>query len=228
MGSTQLPTLLLLCSFLPAAGQNLQYIGAGGCSSSNCHGGTSAASEKDSRILTNEYSVWSVRDKHSKAYGVLDNPRSKRMAEILRLGEAHSAQRCLACHAVGSPAKYVSDGIACEGCHGPAEKWLGPHTQQNQTHAANVSLGMRDTKDGALRAKMCLEFHLGTAEKGVDHELIAAGHPDLVFELDTFSAALPAHWRDPKPQPGNSLPHVRAWAVGQAEALGDGMRLLAA
>ncbi len=219
--------LLLLCSLLPAAAQNLQHIGAGGCSSSNCHGGTSAASEKDSRILTNEYSVWSVRDKHSKAYSVLANERSKRMAEILKVGAPQSAQRCLACHAVGSPARSISDGVACEGCHGPAEKWLGPHTAANNPHSNNLALGMYDTKDVSLRAKRCLECHLGTNDKVVDHELIASGHPDLVFELDTFSAALPMHWRDPKPQPGNSLPRVRAWAVGQAAAEAEGMRLLA-
>jgi len=219
-------SLLLLLLLGPAAAQ--QYIGAGGCASSNCHGGTSALPESSSRILGNEYSVWSVRDKHSKAYSVLANERSKRMGEILRVGNAQTAPRCTSCHAAGSPAKFVSDGVACEACHGPAEKWLGPHTQANHPHASNVSLGMHDTKDVAARARKCLECHLGTGDKIVDHELIAAGHPDLVFELDTFSAALPMHWRDPKPQAGNSLPRARAWAVGQAAALGEGMRLLAA
>ena len=121
-------------SFLPflflgvAAAQTPQYIGAGGCASSNCHGGTSAAPEKDSRIFGNEYYIWWVRDKHSKAYGVLASDRSKRMAEILKLGSPQTAPRCTGCHAAGSPAKFVSDGVACEACHGPAEKWLGPHT----------------------------------------------------------------------------------------------------
>ncbi len=86
---------------------------------------------------------------------------------------------------------------------------------------------MVDTKEVAARARMCLECHLGKGNKIVDHELIAAGHPDLVFELDTFSAALPMHWRETRPQAGNTLPRVREWAVGQAVALGEGMRLLA-
>ncbi|HYM13486.1 MAG TPA: multiheme c-type cytochrome [Bryobacterales bacterium] len=220
--------LLFLFVMGPAAGQNLRYIGAGGCASSNCHGGTTAASEKDSRIFGNEYSIWSVRDKHSKAYSVLADARSRRMTEILKLGNPQKAQRCLACHAVGSPEKSVSDGVACEACHGPAEKWLGPHTAANNPHANNVALGMYDTKNLELRAKKCLECHLGTSEKFVDHELIAAGHPDLVFELDTFSAGQPAHNREPQPAAGNSLPHARAWAVGQAVALAEQMRALAA
>jgi hypothetical protein len=219
---------LVFLSAAYAFGQTPQYIGAGGCASSNCHGGTTPLAESASRILGNEYSIWSVRDKHSKAFSVLANDRSKRMAEILKLGNAQSAERCRVCHAVGSPAKLVSDGVACEGCHGPAEKWLGPHTQANNQHANNVSLGLYDTKDLSLRVKKCLECHLGSGNRVVDHDLIAAGHPDLVFELDTFSAALPMHWREPKPGPGNALPRVREWAVGQAMALGDGMRLLAA
>jgi hypothetical protein len=53
---------------------------------------------------------------------------------------------------------------------------------------------------------------VGDEQRNVDHELIAAGHPDLVFELDTYSALLPPHWRDPK---GKWL-GAQAWSIGQA------------
>ena len=86
---------------------------------------------------------------------------------------------------------------------------------------------MIDTKKPELRAALCLECHIGTTQKTVDHELIAAGHPDLVFELDTFSAALPMHWRPVAPTAGNTLPTVRDFAVGQAMALSVAMRQLA-
>lgn len=216
--------------FLPAPlAVAQQYIGAGGCSSSNCHGGTRALPEKESRILGNEYSIWFVKDKHANAYKVLGNERSKRMADILNIGSAQTAEKCTACHAVGSPARSISDGVACEACHGPAEKWLGPHTQPN-SHAASVAAGMVDERDLRIRANNCLGCHIGNREQNkiVDHEMIAAGHPDLVFELDTFGAAQPMHYRDPKPGPGDTLPHARAWAVGQATALAYGMRQLAA
>ncbi len=219
-----------LCVWLTAGlayGQKPNYIGAGGCSSSNCHGATSPAAEKDSRILGNEYSIWTVQDKHANAWKVLENARSKRMGDILKIADVRTDARCTVCHAAGSPEKSRSDGVACEACHGPAEKWLGPHTQAN-SHAASVGAGMIDTKILPVRAKMCLECHLGSAEKIVDHDLIAAGHPDLQFELDTFTWAQPIHHRDPKPSAGNALPRIRAWAVGQATALAEGMRLLAA
>ena len=189
-------------------------------------GNHSHSPESESRILGNEYSIWSVRDKHSRAYTVLGNDRSKRMAEILGVGAPQQAKECLACHAVGSASRFISDGVACEACHGPAEKWLGPHTAADNTHANNVSLGMYDTKDIGLRAEKCLGCHVGDPGKTVDHRLIAAGHPDLVFELDTFSAAQPMHWRPAKPSAGNSLPQLRALAVGQAMMLAKSMDLL--
>jgi hypothetical protein len=203
------------------------YIGAGGCASSNCHGGTRALAESDSRILGNEYATWSVTDKHSRAYIGLEGARAKRMGEILKIGDVKRDRRCTVCHVVGSPEKTRSDGVACEACHGPAEKWLGSHTRPN-SHADSVAAGMTDTKNLETRAKTCLACHLGAGEQVVDHELIAAGHPDLAFELDTFTYGEPSHHRDPKPAGDNTLPRVRAWAVGQAEALAAGMRLLGA
>ena len=217
-----------LLGALAASAQSPGYIGAGGCASSNCHGATTPAPLSQSRILGNEYSIWSVRDKHSRAYSVLSNDRSKRMADIAGVGDPTKAEACLSCHAVGSTAKFISDGVACEACHGPAEKWLGPHTAADNSHENNVSLGMDDTKDLAVRAAKCLGCHIGGEGRRVDHALIAAGHPDLVFELDTFSAALPRHWRAPDPEAGNTLPALRALAVGQAMALAEGMRQLAA
>lgn len=216
----------LVSVFIPALAQQPAYIGAGGCASSNCHGGTTPAQESASRILTTEYSIWAVSDKHAKAAQVLSNARSKRMAEILGIKDAMIDSRCASCHVAGSPQASRTDGVACEACHGPAEKWLGPHTQNN-SHAASLGLGLTDTKNPRKRAELCLSCHLGAKDRVVDHELIAAGHPDLAFELDTFGWAQPAHWREPKPETGNTLPRVRIWAVGQAAALNEGMKLLA-
>ena len=216
--------MLVLLALGPAAVAQ-KYIGAGGCASSNCHGGTSNADEKDSRIWGNEYAIWQLNDKHSKASKVLMEPRSKRMAEILRIANPQTDAKCTSCHAAGSPEKAANDGVACEACHGPAEKWLGTHTQAN-SHAASVATGMVDTKNLRLRAGNCLECHMGSKDRVVDHELYAAGHPDLNFELDTFTWAQPVHHRQVKASAGNSLPRVRAWAVGQATGLAEGMKLL--
>jgi hypothetical protein len=86
---------------------------------------------------------------------VLLEGRGKRMAEILKIGDPVHDKRCAACHVAGSPQKSLDDGVACEACHGPAEKWLGPHTRPN-SHAASVQAGMIDTKNLEVRAKTCL------------------------------------------------------------------------
>jgi hypothetical protein len=203
------------------------YIGAGGCNSSNCHGAAAELAPIDSRIKGNEYATWSNADKHARAYKALLDPRGKRMCQILNITDPAHDKRCASCHVVGSQEKSISDGVACEACHGPAEKWLGPHAVKNDKspgarHQENVANGMIDTKDLTTRADACLQCHVGDATHIVDHDLIAAGHPDLAFELETFTEAQPAHHRL---KPANL--RVRAWAVGQTEGLAKAMSLVA-
>jgi hypothetical protein len=139
----------------------------------------------------------------------------------------NQTSRCLACHALSvSPEQRaetfdISDGVSCESCHGPASGWLGQHTVKDWPHERSVKeLGMLDMRDLVKRSERCLTCHLGTAEKFVDHELIAAGHPDLTFELNLFSAVQPKHWKEPE---GNAWRGVQTWAVGEAVQLRDGM-----
>ncbi len=75
------------------------------------------------------------------------------------------------------------------------------------------------------RSAKCLTCHLGTAEKFVDHEMIAAGHPDLTFELGLFSFVMPPHWKIP--EQGNPWRQVQAWGVGQAVQLRESLNRLA-
>jgi hypothetical protein len=200
---------------------NRTFVGAGGCKSSNCHGGTTPLPfSPDSRILGNEFATWSSLDKHTKAYRVLDEPRGKRMGDILKI-DATKDKRCTVCHVVGSPDNQRSDGVSCEACHGPASQWKDSHEAKN-SHADSVkSKGMIDTRDPAVRSSLCLSCHLGSGERVVDHEMIAAGHPDLAFELDTFAFAQPSHHRQREPKV-----RVQSWAVGQTNALAESMRLL--
>jgi len=182
-------------------GQVARYTGPGSCASSACHGSVTPRSEN--RVLQNEYSTWIVKDKHSKAYASLKGTVGERMAAILGVGKAESAPKCLACHALDVPAAErartfdLSEGVSCENCHGPAAAWLGPHTERDWTHQKSLAAGMYDTCDLTKRSEKCLSCHLGSEEKSVDHEMIAAGHPDLYFELDSFSAVMPRHWREP-------------------------------
>jgi len=207
-----------------AAADKGSYTGPGSCAASSCHG--SVRPVAGSRISQTEYTTWVVQDKHANATAVLNNAVSLRIAKILDIGRADSDKRCLACHALDAPAQqraksYTAEGVSCESCHGPASGWLGPHTTRGWTHAQSVAVGMYDTKDLVRRTEKCASCHIGGPDKSVDHELIAAGHPDLVFDLEAFSAALPRHWRS-----DDSWQNVRSWSVGQIVQLREGLERL--
>lgn len=211
-----------------AAAEPGNYVGPGSCSAVACHGAIRAV--PGARILQTEYSTWIAQDRHARATEVLATPGSQRMARILGIGAPQQAQKCLACHALDVPAAarartFANEGVSCEACHGPAAGWLGYHVTRDATHAESLRRGMYDTKDVVKRTEKCLTCHLGTADKFVDHEMIAAGHPDLVFELEAFSAAMPRHWKEPAAD-GPNAP-VRTFAVGQLVHFRDSLDRLA-
>ena len=215
----------------------VKYIGPGSCAATSCHG--SVKPIMGSRILQNEYSTWILQEKHSRAYQALTGEVGERMARIVKLGaKSEEAPKCLACHALYTTPEQrgrafeISEGVSCENCHGPASAWLGPHTTRSWPHEKSVALGMSDTRNVIHRTEKCLECHLGTKNKFVDHEMIAAGHPDLYFELDSFSAVMPRHWKSPresepgKPAEDAAWVGVREWAAGQAVQLRAAMERL--
>jgi hypothetical protein len=208
--------------------QPSKYTGPGSCSSPSCHGGVQARDETS--VLQNEYSTWVVRDKHAHAFINLTNPVGTRIAQIMDLPQPDTAPRCLACHALDVPVDQrartfdLTDGVGCENCHGPASAWLGPHTTRDWKYDKSLELGMYNTRDLVKRSEKCLTCHLGTPDKTVDHELIAAGHPDLYFELDSFMAVMPAHWKETGQDAWFT---VRALGVGQAVQLREQLKRVA-
>jgi hypothetical protein len=212
------------------AGQVGMYSGPGGCAASNCHGGVTAKTV--TRVWQDEYTIWAAQGKHVKAYTMLSNPVSMRMAKILKMpANPNQSEKCLACHSIDAPPNLraqsfqADEGVSCENCHGPAVGWLGPHTTRNWTHEQSLKLGMYDTRDLVLRAEKCMSCHVGTPDKRVDHQMIAAGHPDLTFELDTFSAVSPRHWKFPDVNQ-DGWEGVREWAIGQGVQLRETLKRL--
>jgi hypothetical protein len=204
-----------------------QYLGAASCASSGCHGSTQPLDA--TKVLQNEYYTWLNSDRHAQAYNVLFEARSARIAKNMRLAKrAYEEKICLDCHTTNVPAAQVAgtvdleDGVQCEACHGPASGWRAEHTEEGWTHEQSVARGMIDLRDLPVRAHICHRCHLGNAEKEVDHELIASGHPILAFELDNYTASMPPHWT-----PARETHGVRAWAVGQAMKFRDSLRNLA-
>jgi hypothetical protein len=161
---------------------------------------------------------------------------------------AHQDDRCLACHTVpatvydpdrwgrvaqGPEVEHLRrDGVGCEACHGPARRWLAPHaTAAWQAPGARptnyLANGMTWLNDPVVRADVCAGCHVGRAgDKGrnlpprdVPHDLIAAGHPRLNFEMTSFLRALPPHWAEKdRTRDDASRPPAftsRLWLAGQ-------------
>lgn len=187
-----------------------KFLGANSCASTSCHGGGGANQ--------NQYLVWSMKDFHSeRPVATLTTARSRQIADTLGINDPAADARCTSCHAPLNdvPANErgdgfaVSEGLSCESCHGPAEHWIRSHTRTDYTRADRTAAGMRDLQNLYVRANTCVACH-----QVVSTDLLKAGHPELIFELDGQSVAEPKHWSAAKN--GNG---AQAWLVGQAVAL---------
>lgn len=201
-----------------------QHTGVATCATSQCHG--KAAKEEEGNVWLNEYRIWSNDDYHSRAFQVLRNDESKAIAANLGLANALNAKICLDCHADNVAAELrgqkfqLSDGVGCEACHGGAQNWLESHTEAGATHENNLSRGLYPMADPVDRAHLCLSCHLGTKDKFTTHAIMAAGHPRLSFELDTFTANQPAHYAFDADYKQRKRDYAIGylWLVGQVEA----------
>jgi len=208
-----------LAATMPQVANDIS-LGMASCASSLCHGAVDTW--KQSNVSQNEYMIWSRRDKHARAYAVLSNERSKEIAKKLQLPEpANRSSLCLDCHSHNVPesrqGKYfaLSDGVTCEACHGPSGRWIESHVARGNRHEQNIARGMYPIADPIARARLCLSCHFGNAQKFVTHRMMAAGHPRMSFELDTFTQLQPPHYRLDAEHDWDG---VRIWAVGQALA----------
>jgi Cytochrome c554 and c-prime len=208
--------------------------GAGSCASASCHGGDGPKGCKGS-----EFSTFMSCDPHLRAYRVLFEDRSKRIVEILNGGPcppAHENALCLACHGTNPPhelrgkAFTMADGVSCENCHGAAGNWLTTHYEAGWKHlspAQKAAQGFRPTKDLVVRAKLCVECHVGQGDAEVNHDLIAAGHPRLNFEYSSFLAVYPKHWNAHEEKAAYPDLEARTWALGQMLSANAALELLA-
>ena len=223
--------------------EGFKYTGAGACSATTCHG--SAKPKNAGLTQSNEFTIWSQKDKHAKAFEALYSDDAQAIAKAMGLGEAAKAEKCLTCHTTGDGSrtgmggvaykdkalqgtKYdAEEGVSCNACHGPAGKWLDPHTKQGWTteqRKANPdkaklfkALGLYDTKPVMARANNCVSCHLR-----IDVKMIEAEHPPLYFELSTNSENMPPHWKDK-----GAYLRPKLWAAGQTAALRESLRQLA-
>lgn len=218
---------------VPAAAAD-SHEGVASCAGSTCH---SRPAPTGAVVRQNELITWqdpsSLAGAHSRAWRVLTEPRGKAIAAKLGLGPAEKAVACLGCHADPAPRRgarfQISDGVGCESCHGGAGGWIASHTAVDATHAANVSRGMLALDDPKVRADRCLDCHFGGSGQGqfVTHQIMAAGHPRISFELDLFTSLQKHHDVDADYLTRRKVVSggLKTWAVGQARALNRALTL---
>lgn len=221
------------------------YLGVQSCASSSCHGNPGGGD-----LLQSAYVIFQQNDPHIRAGAVLFNEKSQAIAERLKLSEpAWKSNACLVCHAPGAMdmqndpriKTLVSEGVSCESCHGPAQDWLVPHRSLDWKNPAiwpasrKKEAGYVVTKSLTVRANLCADCHVGSVRGQVDHDLIAAGHPRLLFEFSGDQDVLPAHWKrsvDRKrlqAETGSSRAsfEATAWLLGQLVCADRELELLA-
>lgn len=201
------------------------HMSSASCSAAACHGGGQPGKPGS------EHSTWAPQvfpqgdhDPHSRAYRALFNEDSVRIASLLGGGPAHDNVLCLKCHAPAGVSDRTAraEGVGCTACHGPADKWIIEHYlpswKAKSNHEKWSQTGFIPTKNLVARISACASCHVGSADREVNHDLIAAGHPRLAFEYTSFHfrPGYRKHWEERLPQPEFE---VQAWVIGQAANL---------
>jgi hypothetical protein len=203
------------------------------CASAACHGG------QELRAPRAEFAKWLASDPHARSARTLGSPEFCRILARASSGQDDGPPdpamfaRCAACHDPQGLATADGDrvtlmnsfvdsrtrGVGCESCHGAAEHWLARHYQRGIMPAELTALGMNPMKDLTVRGKTCAACHVGDAQHDMNHDMIAAGHPPLRFELSAYHDLIrQKHWPDAERVRTPEF-KVRLWAAGQAALL---------
>ncbi len=208
--------------------------GAASCAASSCHGGPRPSVSTPTAARGSEYTLWLDSDPHAQSWRTLSSDASNQILTklgIVRQGKLINPQgyeNCLACHNTGRTltddriTPQLAEGVGCEACHGPAQPWYDRHYQAS---AVPVE-GMTDIRPLVQRAKLCTTCHVGSIDRDMNHDIIAAGHPALYFDMAVYHERYPKHWREA----GEANPDLRArlWLAGQIAMADAELELLEA
>lgn len=221
-----------------SAGAEPKLLGSLSCSATACHGSEPVDLKRPLR--SEEFVRWLHSDPHSKAAQTLASDKYREILSRVSGRDDGRADpqlqaRCAKCHdPLGETGDHttispVGHGIGCETCHGNAERWLSRHYERDIERSELTALGMFDTKNLPVRAKQCASCHVGSADQDMNHDMIAAGHPPLRFELSAYHDLIPAkHWNDNRDRLEKRDFQVQLWAAGQTASAAARLELLSA
>ncbi len=211
--------------------------GAASCATSSCHGGPKAGVSSSEAPRGSEYPLWLEKDPHAQSWKTISSEASAKILSklgILKDGKIENVtgfQNCLACHNTDrnitetqlSP--QIAEGVGCESCHGPSQHWYGSHYQGMASKIQAIqNLGLTDSEPLLQRAKICVTCHVGAKDRDMNHDIIAAGHPALYFDMAVFHEAYPKHWRDKDQDQPNFRSQL--WLAGKIASADAELELL--
>ena len=197
--------------------------------------------------------IWFDQDPHAQAYTVLLNETSARIVSQLINEELTASSqkyldiletKCVSCHASESaPRSQRVLGADCQVCHGSADAWGSQHYSSEWKARGRSRFEDRkklDVESLVSRAEVCSSCHVGELnrkgsnqedrfDREVDHKLMAAGHPPMYFDFESFSRRYPVHWdtKDEEVGKGASIGFER-WRIGKITSAITRLKLLAA
>ncbi len=200
--------------------------GSASCAASSCHSGPKPGTATATAARGSEYSLWFERDPHARSWRTLSSDRSAAILKKLgiledgRIVNVPAYQNCLACHntdrTLGSDglSPKIMEGVGCESCHGPSSAWYDKHYKEPAS-----KVGMTELGPFLKRARACTLCHVGASDRDMNHDIIAAGHPALYFDMAIYHENYPKHWRE-KGQPlgtehRDTNERSQLWIAGQ-------------
>lgn len=119
-----------------------RYVGATKCKL--CH---------NTEAQGRQFTIWQ-NSKHSKAYELLASDTAKQIAAKLNIADPQKSEKCLRCHVTGyeAPAEQkldsyaIAEGVSCESCHGPGDKYRAPTVMKDKNLALQNGLVLPDEK----------------------------------------------------------------------------------
>ncbi len=230
------------------AHSEMQSLSITGCMTTACHG----SNLPDAKNWQRAGKIWFDTDPHARAYTSLLTETSSRIVSRLANKELIPTSdeyrevlnaRCISCHSnenVSESQRVL--GVDCQVCHGSADAWGSEHYSSEWKSLGKNRFDGTDrinVESIAGRAKVCASCHVGELDRKmgqssgrdreVDHRLMAAGHPPMYFEFESYLRRYPVHW-DTKDEPVSlgSKFGIERWRVGKITTAIAKLKLLAA
>lgn len=222
----------------PLLRRDLKITSAQSCAAAGCHGGPRNGIVVPTVKRGAAYQLWKENDPHAQSWRTICGDESVAIMKRLRILDADNRivdrkgfDNCLACHNTTQrydeprTAVRIQEGIGCGACHGPTEKWIHKHFQYHWSPESAKEEGFVNAGNLYSRARMCASCHVGDKDRDMNHDIIAAGHPSLRYEMATFHAWQPKHWRDHESNDKKQY-EAQLWLAGQIASADASLALL--